>query len=99
MKEVIILIPLVLLVIILGIVILRSGKSNSQDHFLFEQSPGKLCKGGPYMRSSSPCIQQMCKNMPEADKKRFDCGVGYIGGGPLVFNYNSADGSEMKMKD
>lgn len=48
-------------------------KNDNKDNFTFELTPGKLCSGGPYMRSSSPEKQELCNSIPPEEIQRYTC--------------------------
>ena len=55
-------------------------KMNAMNEpFHFEVTPEKRCDGGPYMRSSSPELQELCKQFSPEDLKEYECDVGFIG--------------------
>jgi hypothetical protein len=64
------------------------GKGNSSDENLqiFELSPAKRCAPGPYMRSSDPGLQALCKHVPEKAITQVSCAKGFPGR-PVHFEY------------
>ena len=53
----------------------KENKENKddKDNFTFQVTPGKLCSGGPYMRSSSPEKQELCNSLPPEEIQRYTC--------------------------
>ena len=56
--------------------LMKSVEKSSTDGFLYEAPLWTKCEGGPYMYSSSPELQEKCKNV---DMSKYRCSKGYQG--------------------
>lgn len=91
-------VSLILTSIVFTIILILVGwMSNIRDDFTFEVTPAKRCAGGPYMYSSNPELQKLCKNISPDEIAQYSCNPGFIGA-PVHWNRTSMSDSHWENK-